>query len=1021
MASLGKTIASGVTNIAEVAPSLVHLNFNFALHQVESPVEFQGVGKALSSIRRTNAEEGQSHVTARILGALFVSLTPKTPKLFSVYGLRASEISQSPKINPSQNKQYGFFSSRVGADATTIWAGATSGPGAIAVHLLACMLARMWDPSEAISIWTEIVKQRSESILNDLAEGGMVDLRDAAAAKNTLSRQQLAEWDASARAWLYAADRVKANKQKQLMLILDNICNRVNSAQETFQSVITAWLDSLTVFEALLDGVSQKAKSGDILLALSAWHIYPDLMIVEPYPKTISLKDPLLSSCGTLTVGLHKMREEQGGICWSLPLAQLRHYGPPVNRERTLNSTQRLTWDEFLQAFLGAYLHGWGDTGMETFDMIRWLHKVGQASAGSAKMRMILRKIRWLAVLFDASEICLQALANGDESFKQILRLGRRYAKSFLGQTPIRPYFGLSERGRFISCTKSEEDRVKILRETATKLPGRPSQMFIRFRRDTSESSGITHVYEYATAKPIARPSSKRQADGTHRPAPVHQRWILSPVETQAHTKDTRYFRKLVKQFPMLNEPPNVTAPAEIPDEPDTILSRCSAFIKTSDSEQHPRTREILQRNFEERSKRTSGSKKWESSGRNMPPMNGQLTRGIRWFGDDLAALFADSDDVTIQATAEDYSFKHFHAFFNSSLWAPIELYKVLARELSSTSETPQYRQSLEAISYAASLYRSLKIATIDVRVLEHEIWKSPWIPDMKKEKNWEPVDHMEPNVLKERYSASVNLLPPNPTDLSKVFSCICFFDSGRFQIPPKNLTNVMAMCSNDLIWVASCLLNDPSSEYLLDEQSQIRVIPGNIGRSGIAFLVPPVDPMRRPRDIHSFRDIVHRPFEGYLQNNFRTTSLHLSFTSAEVPLTDDFSGLKDDELYLLETLLSAHEGGKWVADLDVQNSFKRYGYRRLVGICKQHVESSTEVTEAVSCVDNWAELLEPPETRLSIIRACGDWQARLATFSVAVSTERDVIILPSTFCWQCIKDNMSSLHNLKSKIVLIA
>ncbi|KAM0796941.1 hypothetical protein BDR22DRAFT_811287, partial [Usnea florida] len=359
MASLGRAIASGVTNIAEITPTLVNLNFNFALHQVEAPVEFEGVGQALSHLRRTEAEAGRTHMTARILGALFISIAPKTPKLFSLYGLRASEISRSPIINPSRSQQYGFFSNRVGADATTIWASATSGPGAIAVHLLACVLARIWDSSEATSIWMEIVKHRSENILSGLEDGYMANFSDVAAAKNTLSRQQLAEWDASARAWLHAADRVKANEQKQLMLILDNIGQHVNSVQGTFESVIKAWQDSLTVFEALVSGVSQKAKSGEILLALSAWHLYPDLMIVEPLPKTVNQNDSLIPSCGILTVGLHRVGEEQGGIRWSLPLAQLRHYGAPVTRNRTVNSTQRLTLDEFAQTFLGAFLHGW--------------------------------------------------------------------------------------------------------------------------------------------------------------------------------------------------------------------------------------------------------------------------------------------------------------------------------------------------------------------------------------------------------------------------------------------------------------------------------------------------------------------------------------------------------------------------------------------------------------------------------------------------------------------------------------
>ena len=146
---------------------------------------------------------------------------------------------------------------------------------------------------------------------------------------------------------------------------------------------------------------------------------------------------------------------------------------------------------------------------------------------------------------------------------------------------------------------------------------------------------------------------------------------------------------------------------------------------------------------------------------------------------------------------------------------------------------------------------------------------------------------------------------------------------------------------------------------------------------------------MRRPNSIHGFRDIVHRPFDGHLQNNFRTTSLHLSFTTAESPLGDNFSGMQDNELYLLETLLSIHEGGDWVADLDILSSFSSRNYATLAP-CKEQEGTTrwkTHPEQGISCIDNWADFLEPPEACFGIVRACGDWEARLATFSVAVST----------------------------------
>ena len=77
-----------------------------------------------------------------------------------VSGLRASEIVENPDFNPRSNPSHGPFVDYVGADGTSIWAAATSGPAAVAVHLLASLLAHMWSGPEATSIWGELVAAR---------------------------------------------------------------------------------------------------------------------------------------------------------------------------------------------------------------------------------------------------------------------------------------------------------------------------------------------------------------------------------------------------------------------------------------------------------------------------------------------------------------------------------------------------------------------------------------------------------------------------------------------------------------------------------------------------------------------------------------------------------------------------------------------------------------------------------------------------------------------------------------------
>jgi hypothetical protein len=57
-----------------------------------------------------------------------------------------------------------MFANQIGANFTTLWAAVTSGNRAIGVHLLACVLARIWTGLQAISNWDELVAERKEEI-----------------------------------------------------------------------------------------------------------------------------------------------------------------------------------------------------------------------------------------------------------------------------------------------------------------------------------------------------------------------------------------------------------------------------------------------------------------------------------------------------------------------------------------------------------------------------------------------------------------------------------------------------------------------------------------------------------------------------------------------------------------------------------------------------------------------------------------------------------------------------------------
>lgn len=178
--------------------ALADFNFDFSIVKVAAPAEYTELGLCLSSRRRKEAEDGRLHAVARKLGALFARDLPEVPNLIKAYGRRASEISANPKVNPQGSQSHGPFADHVGADGTSIWAAATSGKEALAVHLLACLLSRIWSGSQATSIWHEIVTTR-KAILQKRLEGEQFHISEITASQMEIGRDKLGEWDASAR------------------------------------------------------------------------------------------------------------------------------------------------------------------------------------------------------------------------------------------------------------------------------------------------------------------------------------------------------------------------------------------------------------------------------------------------------------------------------------------------------------------------------------------------------------------------------------------------------------------------------------------------------------------------------------------------------------------------------------------------------------------------------------------------------------------------------------------------------
>ncbi len=181
------------------------------------------------------------------------------------------------------------------------------------------------------------------------------------AARQEISRTQLAKWDASARSWLLTADEGTIAKHKQLQLILKNVNIPVNASKDPYESVMAAWVSSMKTLECLIKGMPQSIKDGAVLLGLSSWHIYPDLVVLGDRVTSVEFRDTLVGTGGVLTIGLHRSATEDGGISWSLSLAHLRFYGEAITASRSSNvDTYRVTFDQLGVAVLGSMVAGWG-------------------------------------------------------------------------------------------------------------------------------------------------------------------------------------------------------------------------------------------------------------------------------------------------------------------------------------------------------------------------------------------------------------------------------------------------------------------------------------------------------------------------------------------------------------------------------------------------------------------------------------------------------------------------------------
>lgn len=311
-----------------------------------------------------------------------------------------------------------------------------------------------------------------------------------------------------------------------------------------------------------------------------------------------------------------------------------------------------------------------------------------------------------------------------------------------------------------------------------------------------------------------------------------------------------------------------------------------------------------------------------------------------------------------------------------------------------------EWIKGLRALEIASVLYEQLPGATISLRLINQELYKAKWLP-------WEA--HMQERIdtSTPAFTTAINT---SVQDLCKnmmrshSFACIAMMESGRYNLDTEHTEAVVALCSSNSIFVAGILLSDPTTDNL---GMSIRHLVGNVGHAGIVLMISPNEPsMRAPTYDASI--IHHNLYDGKRIDSFKGTSLHLSFTKWEMPFEWYSTGDVDQQLFLLESVISVQDSGRWIADLDVL-ALERDGVDILQFVCDCD-RSKPHTNKDIASLDSWEELLDSPPS-VGVIRASNNWVARLCAAAILARMGQAhcvVIMADEPICWACMAERYS-------------
>ena len=826
------------------------------------------------------------------------------------------------------------------------------------------------------------------------------------------------------------------------MLIVDNVGLPVRSHPELYESVMDVWINAMTVVEKLVAGVAQSMNDPSVLMGLSAWHIYPDMVFTGHETINVTQSDPLVRRGGLVTIGMQTTDlPNNRGISWTMPLAQLEYYGKANIVKKTIGEQSiRVSFDGVIQVAMGSIISSWGDAAHNIDDVCRFFKAVKDSLERSVPGRVT----SWYGsheIFGEQATAYLQAKTQEKKYMQRLITLGRRQFSTFMAPEPnLPPAYGLCSIETLFSFIGLEE-QIRIVREIASKYDiGRDLQ-------------GGVISYQHQLCAEYATIFPQTLSNG----AKIHCRWITSlTTTTNAISEDT------MPLVHFLDVPAIDTWPLD-----DTLAFDSEATVERAIDIMNS-TGELCGFLLE------STVRQYKEGG----PRRGSYQAKIRWHErtgrlnwkyletvaldyhhcgtmrlDQILSAFQVAERIKqnehisfhpLNATPGlaiyqpegcsnatnlqvplDYLTQHIDAGrLDEKLASYLRLYRV------KNLEEPSYRPSFEedqshrrlssqshaliALHKASKIYESLSNADVDLSVAQSPLSSAKWA----------------------RIEGQAGSVVSRPD----ILACIAMFETGHVDLDPDDFRDVIAISSGNKLYVSELLLSDPCTPFA---DTGVRCLIGNIGRPGMALLLSPTNPLLLEPTLDTWAMANHVDFDDKTENNFASTSLHVSLTGYHqvVNITANH-GRRDKEVFYSEAVVSAHENGKWVGDIDVlglhrkrDKIFSSYlsgtvdairktkGHRNTIlpDTCS-HTQKQREDRSSLgvcTSIDCWAEFLDVPPNP-AVIRAKGNWIARLALAAAMWSRNDSAVIVSSDLCWSCILKRANELGIKLAELLIL-